>query len=125
MKKTWKRLVEIAQEETGTVLEELPEPLREQTRDLLITYEQHPDRRSVSEGIEPDTMGLFVGRTYAEENTSLDPVPPSILLFLDNIWDEAEHDEDLYRDEVRTTVLHELGHFLGLEESDLDERGLE
>ncbi|NCC93758.1 MAG: hypothetical protein EOM10_10815, partial [Opitutae bacterium] len=30
-----------------------------------------------------------------------------------------------YRDEVRVTYYHELGHYLGLEEGDLEERGLE
>ena len=34
-------------------------------------------------------------------------------------------DEDVYLDEVHTTFLHELGHFLGLGEDDLTERGLE
>ena len=33
-------------------------------------------------------------------------------------------DETTYRQEVRTTLLHELGHYLGLDEDDLDDRGL-
>jgi predicted Zn-dependent protease with MMP-like domain len=52
-------------------------------------------------------------------------MPPQIILFLENIWDVAETDEKLFRDEVRTTFLHELGHYLGLDEDDLTERGLE
>jgi len=42
-----------------------------------------------------------------------------------NIWREAEEDEDAYRREVRATLLHELGHYLGLEEIDLEDCGLE
>ena len=53
------------------------------------------------------------------------PLPPGIILFLRNLWDLAEGDEPFYRAEVRTTYLHELGHFLGLDELDLEERGLE
>ena len=52
-------------------------------------------------------------------------LPPQILLFLDNIWDYAEADEEIYRDEVRLTYLHELGHYLGWDEDEIAERGLE
>jgi len=34
-------------------------------------------------------------------------------------------EEDSYREEVRITFLHELGHYLGLDEGDLFQRGLE
>jgi len=37
----------------------------------------------------------------------------------------CEAEEDAYREEVRITFLHELGHYLGLDEGDLSERGLE
>ena len=33
-------------------------------------------------------------------------------------------DEADYKEEVRITYFHELGHYLGLEEDDLEERGL-
>jgi predicted Zn-dependent protease with MMP-like domain len=53
------------------------------------------------------------------------PLPPQILLFLENIRDYAEGDESLYRDEVRLTYLHELGHYLGWDEDEVARRGLE
>jgi hypothetical protein len=52
-------------------------------------------------------------------------LPPQILLFLDNIWDLAEADESNYRDEVRLTYLHELGHYLGWNEEEIAQRGLD
>ena len=39
--------------------------------------------------------------------------------------DYAEADEEIYRDEVRLTYLHELGHYLGWDEDEIAERGLE
>ena len=77
------------------------------------------------DGIEPDTLGLFVGPEFAEEETTTLPLPPQIILYLENIWDLAEADEEVFRDEVHTTYLHELGHYLGLNEDDLFDRGLE
>ena len=40
-------------------------------------------------------------------------------------WLIAEEDEEIFCDEVHTTYLHELGHYLGLDEDELTERGLE
>ena len=53
------------------------------------------------------------------------PMPPQIILFLENLWDFAEADEEVSGEEVHTTYLHELGHYLGLDEDDLFDRGLE
>jgi len=46
-------------------------------------------------------------------------------LFLENLWDLAGGEEKKFRDEVQTTYLHELGHYLGLDEDELTKRGLE
>ena len=63
-----------------------------------------------------------LGRSLRTRGSSL---PPQIILFLENLWDFAEGDEEIFRDEVHTTFLHELGHYLGLDEDELTERGLE
>ena len=52
-------------------------------------------------------------------------MPAQIILFLGNLWEFAGQEEAAFRQEVRTTLLHELGHYLGLDEDDLMERGLE
>jgi len=44
---------------------------------------------------------------------------------LENLWDFAGGEEEIFRDEVHTTLLHELGHHLGLDEEELTQRGLE
>jgi predicted Zn-dependent protease with MMP-like domain len=106
-------------------LAELPAPLREWAQPLPVTFERRPNAAHRRDGIEPDTLGLFVGSEFAYEETSTLPLPPQIILFLENIWDQAEADDALFRDEVRTTYLHELGHYLGLDEDDLFQRGLE
>jgi predicted Zn-dependent protease with MMP-like domain len=76
-----------------------------------------------ADGIEADTLGLFTGAEFADEGNV--PLPPQIILFLENLWDFAEGDEEIFRDEVQTTYLHELGHYLGLDEDELTGRGLE
>jgi predicted Zn-dependent protease with MMP-like domain len=119
----WNQLRALALDEVEATLKALPAPLRERARIVPVTLESVPNAGLQADGIAPDTLGLFVGPDFADEESV--PMPPQIILFLDNLWDQAEKDEDWFLDEVHTTYLHELGHYLGLNEDDLTERGLE
>lgn len=119
----WQHLQSLALEEIEATLAELPEPLRERAKQLPVTFEPTPNAGLIADGIEADSLGLFTGAEFAEEGHV--PMPPQIILFLENLWDFAEQDEEIFLDEVNTTYLHELGHYLGLDEDDLFERGLE
>ena len=123
MSQRWPRLLSLAQREVEATLAALPAPVRRQAEPLPVSYEAHPEKNKLDEEYDPDLLGLFVGASLAEPDES--PLPPQIILFLENLWDLAEADEEFYREEVRTTSLHELGHYLGLDEIDLEERGLE
>ena len=101
----------------------LPAELREEAARLPVTFEPRPSAGLQADGIEDDTLGLFVGPEFAEEHNV--PMPPQIILFLQNLWEFSEGDEAIFREEVATTLLHELGHFLGLDEDELFDRGLE
>lgn len=121
----WQQLRTLAQKEVEVTLAELPAPLRERAQALPVTLERRPNAAHRRDGIGPDTLGLFVGPEFAHEQTTTLPLPPQIILFLENLWEMAEADEEIFCDEVHTTYLHELGHYLGLNEEDLFDRGLE
>lgn len=123
MSQHWPHLQTVAQSEVEAILASLPVALREPARVLPVSYESTPGQQLIDEGIDADVLGLFLGADFAEPNGS--PLPPQIVLFLENIWDFAGGDEAIFREEVHTTYLHELGHYLGLGEGDLEERGLE
>jgi predicted Zn-dependent protease with MMP-like domain len=125
MEPDFHRLQGIAGSEVEGILKSLPAPLREKARELPVTLERCPSADLVADGIQPDTLGLFVGPEFGEGDASMSPLPPQIILYLENLWEMAEEDEDVFRFEVRTTYLHELGHYLGLDEDDLFERGLD
>lgn len=101
---------EVARHADGIPVVCFPAPTREMVED---------------EGLEPDLLGLFVGPALDEAEGLDDPLPPEILLFLENLWDYAEEDPEIFREEVRRTYLHELGHYLGLEEDDMAPRDLD
>ena len=123
VKTGWEKLCGFALAEVEATLAALPKPLRERAEKLPVIFERQPDSDLQADGIEPDTLGLFTGTEFADEGNV--PLPPQIILFLENLWDYSEDDEKIFRKEVRTTFLHELGHYLGLDEADLTERGLE
>lgn len=124
MADNWSRLLSLAQEEVSTTLHELPPELRARASPLPVVYERVPGRELLADGIEPDTLGLFVGEAFPDGEGGPSPLPPQIILFLENLRDFAEGDEEVYLDEVHITYIHELGHYLGLNEEELEDRGL-
>ena len=119
-------LERIAKTEVAALRLELPREMARRAAEVPVVMLARPTKAMVrDDGIDPDLLGLFVGPNCAEGVESGDPLPPEILLFLENLWDYADGDEELFREEVRVTYYHELGHYLGLEEGDLEDRGLE
>ena len=117
------RLQAIAEEEVKSVFAALPPELRARAEPIPLVYDARRIEALDADGVG-DTMGLFVGENILEAGQGSGGLPAQIILYLENIWWEAEEDESSFRQEVRATLLHELGHYLGLEEIDLEERGL-
>jgi predicted Zn-dependent protease with MMP-like domain len=119
------RLTSLAQSVVAAAQRRLPAAVRDAALGVPVCYEDHPNEALLAEGWEPDILGMFVGHEHGGELADGQPLPPQILLFLDNLWDYAEADEALYRDEIRLTYLHELGHYLGWDEDEIARRGLD
>lgn len=119
------QLSSIAAQVVAAARRRLPAEVRAAADAVPVCYEPVPGADLLGEDLEPDILGLFVGHERLGELADGQPLPPQILLFLENIWDYAEGDETAYRDEVRLTYLHELGHYLGWDEDELARRGLE
>jgi predicted Zn-dependent protease with MMP-like domain len=103
----------------------LPPELREKARALPVGFHDWPGEAILGDEFEPDILGMFVGDPHGTMAGDATPVPAQILLFLENIYDFAEGDLAVYRDEVRITYLHELGHYFGWDEDELEARGLD
>lgn len=116
------RLSRWAEEEIGALVDELPARLREVIDRIAVLLEDFPPPERQEEGIEPDQLGLFEG--VGAEDPGSHQVP-RIVLWLGNLWEYSYEDEEAFREEVRVTFLHELGHYLGLDEEDLAERDLD
>ena len=119
------RLAALAADVVGAAQRQLPPDLRPLARGVAVHYEATPADDVLREGFEPDILGLFTGSAHGTEFEHTNPAPPQILLYLDNLWDFAGGDLEVFREETRLTYLHELGHYFGWDEDDLAARGLD
>ena len=122
---TLSELTLIAADVVAATQRKLPAELRTLARDVPVHYESMPGDDVLEDGFPDDILGLFTGSPHGAELEASNPAMPQILLYLENIWDFAEEDLNSFRDEVRLTYLHELGHYFGWDEDELSARGLE
>jgi predicted Zn-dependent protease with MMP-like domain len=115
----------IAYRNVQTVLHRLPAELKEVVAQCSIELVMMADCLQEEPELEPGLLGLFEGASRMDTHDALHPADlPRIRLFIDVLWDYAEGNPSIFSEEVRTTLLHELGHYLGLDEVDLIARGL-
>jgi predicted Zn-dependent protease with MMP-like domain len=119
------KLAAVAEGVVAATRRRLPAEVRAAAETVPVCFESVPNADIIAEGWESDILGLFVGHEHQAELRDADQLPPQILLFLENLWDYAEGDPAVFRDEVRLTYLHELGHYLGWDEDEVARRGLE
>jgi len=126
---TWRRnrarLYAEAAAEVERIIGKLPPDLRLRARSVPVGFEDVPSNGLIDEGLEADLMGVFLGSDAPDADEAPHSLPPRIVLFLENIWDEACGEGDIFVEEVGRTYLHEIGHYLGLDEDGLAERGVD
>jgi predicted Zn-dependent protease with MMP-like domain/Flp pilus assembly protein TadD len=116
-------------EAVEAALASMPEPVRRYLANVAITVEDLPsedDLLASDPPLSPAILGLFRGAPYGQK-ASMDPwshFPSSILLYQRNLERFARTKEELI-EQIGVTLVHEVGHFLGLDEDELWERGLE
>jgi predicted Zn-dependent protease with MMP-like domain len=121
----WERWVETAAAEVDALLAALPADIRARLAELPVTFEPRPNDEMVRGGIRRDgTLGLFVGVPYQQAVAVSQRLPPQVILFLANLRRYARGEEGEFRRQVRKTLLHEIGHYLGLDEAELERRHL-
>jgi predicted Zn-dependent protease with MMP-like domain len=110
------------------VLESLPAEFRERIHNLAVFVEDRPriskrSRRAADKGSSSQTRGLILGVYQGRPATQrsvfdLPTGPDRIILYQKNIEDVCSNEAEI-RHEVRQTVLHELGHYFGMDEAQL------
>jgi predicted Zn-dependent protease with MMP-like domain len=113
--------------EVVRVVDRLPRRFREQLRNVEFVVEERPSPALLrAEGLDPrrDTLyGIYQG-VPLPERSALDPplLPDKITIFAEPLLQDFPGPDDL-RKEIRLTVLHEIAHYFGMEEDEIDELG--
>lgn len=103
----------------------LPKLFQDRLEGVPILIEPRPSRELVEEGFDPRSLGLFDGPNDGDrQSVESVPAPTRIVLYTANLLADSLDDEEL-KIEVETTVLHEVGHYFGLDEEDLERLGLD
>ena len=73
---------------------------------------------------DPDLFGLYLGIPLTDRDSGYAGVlPDKIAIYRIPLEEEFGGDPTVLEEEIRITVLHELGHHFGLDEDRLDELG--
>lgn len=107
----------------------LPAPVRHYLSNVAITAEDLPaddDLLAATPPLSPQSLGMFRGAPLGQRG-SMDPwsqFPSSVVLYQKNL-ERAARTRDELIEQIGVTLVHEVGHFLGLDEEQLWERGLD
>ena len=105
------------EDEVRAALDGLPPEIAAALRNVAVVVEdEHPD--------DPDLFGLYEGIPLPERGNDAGALPDTITIYRRPLEDSYPDPSEL-RDEIRITVLHELGHYFGLDEDRIAELGYE
>ena len=113
--------------EVARVIDKLPKEFREQLRNVAIVVETRPSKELLlAEGLDPreDTLyGIYQG-VPLPDRSALDPplLPDKITIFAEPLLEDFP-DPDELREEIRLTVVHEIAHYFGMDEEEIEHLG--
>ncbi len=106
----------------------LPPGVLERLENVEVVVKDRPSREELATaGIEPpETLfGLYSGTPLIERSTAYGLVlPDKITLYQRPIEGDCRTRREV-RDQIRMTLMHEVGHYFGLSEVELEEAGYE
>jgi predicted Zn-dependent protease with MMP-like domain len=109
-------------------LEALPEAFQEALENIAIVVEDWPDRATMREfGVRhrDDLFGAYLGTPLPERTADYGNTLPDKICIYQKPLENFCQKEDELREQVHITLLHEIGHYFGLDEDRLAELGYE
>ena len=120
-----KKFEEMVHNIAAQVVESLPPDLRADAVNVILNVADKPNPDQLDEEDEDgdDLLGLYEGVPLVERHPD-DVIlePDCITLFRIALMEMCEDEKEL-REEIRATIIHELGHYFGFDEDDLEKRG--
>ena len=107
-----------------SALERLPEEYRKYFMNITISVEDYPCREDAERlNLKRNRLlGLYSGVPHTDKEgffTIPYPLPDRIILYQRNIEDICSTEEELV-EQIWKTLIHEVGHYFGLSEKDME-----
>jgi predicted Zn-dependent protease with MMP-like domain len=103
------------------VLDSLPKEFRKRIRNVAVLVEDLPSSQPLPRPLGPNQLllGLFHGVPTTKKSVfDLPTGPDYVVLYQKNIEAVCSNDAEL-RQQIRLTLMHELGHYFGMDEEQL------
>lgn len=116
---------EFFRDASSDAVDNLPRSIRDYIENLPLLIEDFPSLDMIKcERVSPQLLGIFIGvpRTNAEGSSQPEDLD-RVILFKKNLEKVCQDREELV-EQIQITIRHEIGHYLGLDEDDLDRLGL-
>ena len=99
----------------------VPETFRRYLENVVVVVEEEPSKEDYEETDTPDDeelFGIFRGIDYFDRQSAVSHLPAQIAIFRGPILRTCETRAEAVR-EIRDTVVHEVGHMLGLGDEEM------
>ncbi len=105
-------------------LARIPREFKKRLKNIAIAVEDYPSRAD-ARGVgasRHDLLGLFVGGGYPEKDLvfGAPAMPDRVFLYQKNLERYCSSKEQL-AEEIRKTLFHEIGHYFGMSEEELQQ----
>ncbi|MGH7928761.1 MAG: metallopeptidase family protein [Candidatus Binatia bacterium] len=113
--------------EVVRILDRLPKRFRDGLRNIEIVVEKRPSAELLrAEGLDPkhDTLyGIYQGIPLPDRTEfDLPMLPDKITIFSEPLLADFSDPQEL-RAEIRLTVLHEIAHYFGMDDDEIEDLG--
>ncbi len=103
------------------VLDQLPDWVHESLDNISIQVMDEPD-----EELDPDgqgLLGIYMGLPLPERDSNHAGDLPDVIYLFRKPHLELGLDDNALREEIATTLVHEIAHYFGIDDDHLDEIG--
>ena len=109
------------------VVDDLPDEIQHLLEDVAIVVEDEPSSDHLFDSgldAEDELFGLYQGVPLTERSSSYSLVTPDRIIIFAGPLERSFGTRREFDEQIRITLLHELGHHLGFDEGGLDTLGL-
>lgn len=115
------------QDVVSAALDELPPAFQDalQNLDIQVRWAPNPDERRRAR-LRPhhDLFGIYLGIPITSRTSGYHMVVPDVIIIYQRSHEQACRTKQEMIEQARQTLLHEIGHYMGIDEDRLHELGV-